>query len=506
MRGRTLKNIAYYVASTVLSKPLGFFLSFLLAKSLAPANFGVWVTMMLVIAYGPIVCLGTGETLLKMVPYYRGRKDAHGVRQTEESVLGTIIIAALVLVVAGIAWPLAMPAALLGIEPSLIPILFTSIAVSYFSGYFYNRFAAYENFKVAAVLDFARSALALVFVGGMAWIWGLRGAAIGYLLHETGVCAASALLNLKHHGKVGVSFKQGLIANAVRIGFPITLLWWVLTLQNGVDRVVLGAMLDPADLGHYGLGISIVAMLAVVPTVVGRVLYPNVNKHFGEAGDLEAMKRLVLSPTLAMGTLIANVQVLLLVTLPLLYNDLLPKYQPGLAAGQVMALGSFFICLLRNGANFLIAANHERVFLKYILVTLLFNIGVDVTFVKAGWGITGVALGTSLAGFLLNTLVWRRVLVGLEFSRRQLWNKIFEMYLPILVLALAASGLSLLWPQSFQNTDWLAAGNLVFLGVLLNGSLLCCRAYRKEIAGWKNILLLRPTSMEKSAEMAGPAC
>jgi O-antigen/teichoic acid export membrane protein len=496
------KNISYFLGAAVLSKPLGFLLAFALAKSLEPANFGVWVTLTLVISYSPIVVLGTVETLLKQVPYYLGRGEAAQIQEVENSVMGSVVLSAVVVVGLAFLAPLVLPFTSLGIDSPLVVMMLLTAATGYFSAYFYNRFAAYENFKAAGAMDFLRSILALLFVGGMGWIWGLRGAVAGYLLHEISMCFLTTFLNVRSHGKVGVNFHRDLLIRAVRVGFPITLLWWILTLTGTVDRIVLGSLLGPLSVGHYGLGLSLVGTLSFVPTVVGRVLYPKVNKQFGKDREAKSMKRLILAPTLAMGTLLVNLQVVLLVIMPFLYNQLLPKYQPGLMAGQILILGSFFGCLLRNGANYLIAANQERVFLKYILITLAFNIISDVSLVKGGLGIAGVALGTSFAGLLLTSLVWRRVLIGLGFRQRRAWTTLLGLYLPIIVLAGAAAGLRLAYPPAFQILDGLAV--VLGLGVLLlvNGLLYCFPVYREEMHGWRKALLRMKESLAERAALA----
>jgi O-antigen/teichoic acid export membrane protein len=205
----------------------------------------------------------------------------------------------------------------------------------------------------------------------------------------------------------------------------------------------------------------------------------------------------VLAPTLALGTLLVNLQAGLLVIMPYLYNQLLPKYQPGLLAGQILILGSFFGCLMRNGANYLIATNKEPVFLKYILITLGFNIVSDVSLVKGGLGMAGVALGTSLAGLLLTTLVWRRVLIGLGFHQRQAWTTILWLYLPIIILVGAAVCLRVVYPPVFQTSDVLAVVCGSGALILVNGLLYCLPVYRDEMRDWKKALLMSRALLAK---------
>ncbi len=496
-----IKNISYYLFAMILSRAIGFLQSFVLAKSLGPANFGVWVTIVLMVSYAPIFHLGTIETLLKKVPYFVGQKDLRGVHEIEGSVLGSLVFSAAFVVVLAVLTPLVLPSTSFNAEVGVTVMVLATIAINYFSQFFYFRFSAHENFKMNGAMDACRAGLSLVLVGGMGWFWGLRGAATGFLLVEIVMAVILAGLNIQAYGKPGISFHRKSIISAVRVGLPITLLWWVLTLTASVDRLVLGGMLGAAAVGYYAFGISLSNILFFVPTVMGRVLYPKMNKHFGQNADVDSMRRLVLAPTLALGTLLVNLQVCLLVGTSLLYNQLLPKYHPGLMAGQILILGSFFFCIFRNAANYLIAADEQRLFLKYVIATLVLNVVFDVGLVKAGFGLEGVAVGTSLAGFFLTTLVWRRVLGGLGFQRRQKWATISGLYLPIIVLIFVVGCLRLLHLESFQTFDIATVLMGVVLIIAVNGLLWCFPIYRNEMIGWKE----RLQRMRKPVPVRGAA-
>ena len=497
----TLRNIGYFLVAVVLAKGVGFAQSFVVARALGPTDFGFWVTFGLIAAYSPIICLGTVETLVKEVPYYLGRKDLARVQQIEGCVLGSLVLAGLLTLIIGLSC-LVLPANnVFGVGGVLLLVVFLAVAINMFTNYFYWRFAAYESFKSVAMLDTCRSFLALGLIAGMGWVWGLNGAVIGYLLHEIGMCALAITLSLRAYGGVRITFRRELLVHAVRVGFPITVVWWVLTLQASVDRVVLGSLVGAAAVGFFGLGISVANALALVPMVVGRVLYPKVNKQFGKEPDRESMRALVLAPTLAVAVLLANMQLVLLALMPLLYNSFLPKYRPGLAAGEILLVGSYFVCLLRNGANYLIATHKERVFLKYIVSTLLFNVVADLGLIKLGWGLEGVALGTSVAGLLLSTLVWRRVLVGLEFSRSEAWSRLMEMYLPFAVLTAVALLIHFALLSFLSRLNVLSVGMSLGLILLTNLGIGCFPVYRGAISQWRSKMRSRKDRVSSRLEV-----
>lgn len=483
-----IKNISYFLIALVFAKAVGSLQSFLLAHAFGPENFGVWVTLLLVGSYIPIVSLGAGEALVKKVPYFLGRKEMNRVHEVESSVLGALVITAFVIVILAILALLILPLTSIKINRFIVALWLCALAVGQISVYFYQRFMAYENFKMNGAMDAFRSVMAFLFVAGSAWVWGLPGAVFGYFLHETIICGTSAFLSIRAYGAPGITFRRESIIAAIRVGFPITLLLWVLCLTVSVDRVVLGGMIGAKAVGYYGFGLSLTSLLGLLPGVVGRVLYPKLNKQFGERADSESMKRLVVAPTLAVGTLSVNVQAALVVAAPILYGLVLPKYHPGLLAGQILILGSYFGSLLQTGRNYLVATNHERVILKYIGVTLIFNLVFDVGFVRAGFGTAGVAAGTSIAGLLLTSLVWRRVLIGLGFTRRGMWSTLCQLFLPVIALS-TVFGMFCIFdrPVLEKPSFFLLPVGIVML-LVVNGILWCFPVYRAEAVNWKRKL------------------
>jgi O-antigen/teichoic acid export membrane protein len=480
-----LKNISFYLAAAVFAKGLGFIQSFLIAKALGPTSFGVWMTLLLIASYSPIVCLGTVEAMLKEVPFYLGRNDLNQVRSVENGVFGSIVLAAGLFVLIGVVGMWLFPPNFLGAGPVLLMLVLVTIAVGNFTGYFYWRLAAYENFAAVASLDVCRSFLAFILIGGLGWAWHLQGAVFGYLLHESAVCALAIWQNSRAHGRVGITFRRKVLLHAVQVGLPITILWWILILQASVDRVVLGSLVGILAVGYYGLGISITSVLALLPGVVGRVLYPKVNRQFGTDSNSDTMKSLVLTPSLALGAIVVNTQLGLLVIMPLVYNHLLAKYQSGLVAGQILLVGSFSVSLLRNGANYLVATHKERLLLQQLLFTLAFNVIADVALIKAGFGLEGVAVGTSLAGFLLNSLVWRRVLGELGYVRAQIWKKLLGLYTPVLALVTGIVVLRCIHRHFLGQFDALSIALAFILFLSMNSFIFLSPAYRAEVPQWK---------------------
>ena len=96
-----LNNIIYFFSAGLLAKFIGVFSSFIIAKILQPSDYGIWITLLLIISYAPIISFGTVETLLKKFPYFIGRGEIDKAKEIEKGVLGSIFISAILLLLIG---------------------------------------------------------------------------------------------------------------------------------------------------------------------------------------------------------------------------------------------------------------------------------------------------------------------------------------------------------------------------------------------------------------------
>ena len=98
---RHIRHFLYVLVAVVLAKFIGSFTSFFIARYLSPADYGIWISLMLIVSYSPIVCLGTVEALVKQYPYYVGKGDIERAREVEAGVFGSVIASGAVLVFVG---------------------------------------------------------------------------------------------------------------------------------------------------------------------------------------------------------------------------------------------------------------------------------------------------------------------------------------------------------------------------------------------------------------------
>jgi O-antigen/teichoic acid export membrane protein len=450
---KTGKNILFVFTAFTFSKIVGAFTSFALPKILEPESYGVWVTLLLIISYSPILAFGTVEALLRQYPYYIGKGEDKKAREIERSVAGSIVISAAILLIAGYLLTVVFNLAVIETYLLEIRLIFVTAVICLFSAFLFHRFAAHQVFYTYGIVDSLRAVITLLIVCSFAWIWGLRGAVSGYLVTEIIVCCISAYLSKRYCGSVTADIDSKRIWSAIKIGFPITIIWWVMTLQTSVDRVISAAYLGAIQTGYYGLGISIVSMLLLVPQAMNRVLYPRINMAMGQQSHAFEISKLVIYPVRILSITTPLLIGVLIIMLPLIYNCIFPKYIPGVTAAQILLLSIFFVGLSGNGINYLIANNKQMQLLAQVTICLAVNAITAFLMVRMGYGIEGIAISTCIAAIILASLIWTTVFDKLGYTTVDKWKELLSLCLPIIALIALVGTMKLFLPSLLDSKD-----------------------------------------------------
>jgi teichuronic acid exporter len=448
---KTLTNILYVSAADIVVKVVSASTTFLVAKLLSPAEYGTWITLMLVVSYAPIVSLGTVETLLKQYPFYVGKGDIAMAAMIEGGVLGSIILSSALLLIGGLAVSSILATREIGNLINVIALMLLTASLTFLSAFSYYRFSARQRFRFVSAIDAGRATLTFACLVGLTWLWGLNGTVGGFLVAELTICVVSGWLCVKQCGRVTVSYDPRLMWRIVKVGFPITLIWWVFIIQSSADRLISMSLLGETRTGFYGLGLSIVSLVVLLPVTLSRVLYPRVNEKIGQTAQEQHLRSLIMIPSQALSILIPTVIGLLVIASPVVYKRLLPKYSAGLTSAQILLLGSFFMCIVRTGANFLIATNRQSVVLRYILTSLTINILGNILLARLGYGIEGIAFGSSVSACVLATLVWLAVFKHLGSGRTVQMRELADLYLPYLLMLSLLALYEILVPGVFAD-------------------------------------------------------
>jgi O-antigen/teichoic acid export membrane protein len=434
----TIRNILNFLFASIAARAFGVVRSFWLARVLGPSDYGIWVAVLLIAAYAPIFAFGTVETLLKKVPFLKGKGDFEDAQQIEGGVFTFVLMISALL--AASAWfvPFVLSPALLGQYVLVVRLMFLSVSLSMLSAFFYFRLQAHSMFRPASAITTVRSVLLLLLQVVLGYAIGLTGAVLGYLLCELVICLYSLVLSKNISSPIKLRFGRRLYWMLIKTGMPITLVWWTFMIQTTVDRIVSMYMLGPIATGLYGVGMSLATAYLILPDAIGQVLYPSINEKYGQTGKSEDLIPLVVDPARIMALVLPFLTCMFVVFLPLVFAYVVPKYLPGLAATQILIIGALFSGLMRSGVNFLISVGKQRLLLLLILGSILGNALGNVVLVKIGLGIVGIALSTAFWSSCLSLAIWLTVFKTLGLPPGKQIRSALDLFAPALIFALIA--------------------------------------------------------------------
>lgn len=436
-----MTSVMYLFSSVVATKLVGILTTFLIAKIMLPGNYGLWMTLILIPTYLPILLLGTIEALLKQYPFFIGKGDFKAANKIERNTLGAVtmvsifILFNMVLIGNIIAIPKIEH---LYLEIKLIII---STVISFYSAFYYYRFSARQEFKIVSFIEVARSIINSITMITMTYFYGLIGAIIAGMICEALVLALSLVISKKNQISLSIEFNLKEIVNLVKIGFPITIIWWLFIVQFSIDRMISINFLGRDSTGYYSLGTNIQVLLIMIPLLIGRVLYPKINEEIGKETSAKQIEKYIIFPAKILSLLIPFIIGIIVIALPVLYILILPKYKDGLRSAQILIFGSFFVCLIRSVINYLIAINMQSKLLLYIAISLVVGTGISLALIRLGYGINGIAIGGSLGSCTMSVLTWITSYKKLNYSIQNVLSGFGGLYSPFILCLVFAIGI-----------------------------------------------------------------
>jgi O-antigen/teichoic acid export membrane protein len=183
----------------------------------------------------------------------------------------------------------------------------------------------------------------------------------------------------------------------IKVGFPMVATGLLYGFLTTVDRWVIVSFLGVEQLGYYSLAIMTIGFLTLVPMVVAQQIYPRMAETFGRTSSYTALKKWILRQAIIGVGITVPLAVGIYFIFPLVVQRFLSAYVPGIAAMEIILLGLLFLPLAWGFGNFLNTVDKQSYVMAVQGFAILVNLGFNITFVKIGLGINGVALGTALA-------------------------------------------------------------------------------------------------------------
>ncbi|MFC1722676.1 polysaccharide biosynthesis C-terminal domain-containing protein [Nanoarchaeota archaeon] len=361
----------------------------LVAKYLGPAMFGIYSLLMILAHYANYSHLGIIHAMLKLIPFYAGKKDF----QRNQQIMDTAFLASFYLSLVSAGLILFASFFLLDLSTTTISglrLVAVIIILQQILTFQQVRLQATKDFFTYGLSMAVYSAGFLIFVSLML-VFGLEGVLLSSILAY--VIALIFLFSRKKF-YFGKKLDFGLAFTLAKSGFFLLTIALVTILFTSIDQMMIVYFLGKERLGHYSLAVLIGAFISFIPGVFSSVLMPYTIERYGRKQKKNDLRGLFLTSTEIISVVMPLVVGFIYITASYVINMFFKNYIPAILALKILLIGTFFLALMGPSSNFLISINRERKMLQFLALSVLIAIVLNYLMIRAGFLIEGVAAAT----------------------------------------------------------------------------------------------------------------
>ncbi len=410
LRTRVLKDTLQYSIANYFAMAVGIGVSLATKSILGAVGAGYWALFKVFQSYGEYSDLGTRDALLREIPQASGAGDPARCARLQNSALAfTAVMSVLsALVIAAIAlFKTSDPVLRSGLL--LVALL---VIATHFYNFMLNLLRTLKKVGTLSVLIAVNIVLVAVFSVAGAMLGGVRGMTAGVLLST--VCAAGFA-----YRSAGINFRPEWnwteIRRLIGIGLPVVVLSYVLITFLSIDAVMIGRMIGLEQLGYYTIALMTVQQVSSLGRFTQIIVFPHIQEQYGRTGSLESSEKYFVKTTQALQHFLPFIIGASVLLVPLIVHYLLPRFEPGIPAMKVLVTVYYFVAVSEMASTILFTVDRQKrlipIYGVVVAVAALLNYG----FIKAGYGIVGVAAATGISYllFFLSVFIYSfRTLIG----------------------------------------------------------------------------------------------
>jgi len=393
VREQVLKHVVSFSFASIIGGVGGFLASYFAARVLGPTLWGVWLGAKLVLVYGVTLQLGVRDGMHREVPILRGRKNVEKQASVINATFSFSLVAATV-----VSLGVLLSTFILRLTPELkISLRFIAgmIFLMYIQTFYAILFRVYNEFSTVSwlsILDGLGNVLSVIltlFYGLMGFLW-------GQLLRLVVVVGFSYW---KSSFTLNWSWNRSVLKALILIGFPIMIINLTEFALTTVDRLLILRFLNSTALGLYGLGNLTFTPVLMLLSVGSAIMYTRFGEKYGETSSKATLMRYLKVPMENLALVTPIVVGLIFLALPLFSRVFLPEYSEGIVPARILMFGLLFYAMAVMPGNMLLTLNRQRLRLLILSFSIILNLGLSYAALACGYGIVGVAAGTTLAYF-----------------------------------------------------------------------------------------------------------
>jgi O-antigen/teichoic acid export membrane protein len=404
-----LRSTASNVAARIAVLAIWFVLTPFLVHRLGGTEYGLWVLVASLIAYGDLLDLGIGAAVTKYVAELRARGRSDQASALVATALNMYAVIALFVTAVSIPFAMVFPR-LFGIAPEqqsdarwLVFLTGVTLAVRLPGLTAYGVLRGLQRFGIINVIAVSTAAAqAAAFVAALRLGGGLVGlAAVGLPLTVLNFAAMVLVIR-----RIAPDIRFGLRGGQRRLVSTVASFSGALIVINGAgviktktDEIVIAAALPLSAVTPY----SIARRLSELPTLLTyefvRLLFP-LASHLHGSEDRDRLRGLYVGSTRVTLALFVPIAVALMVLAgPFLTAWVGERYAGDADIAVILIAAGALELVSYPGGMMMMGSNAHRPLALFTGASALLNLSLSIILVGS-MGVTGVALGTLIAGTL----------------------------------------------------------------------------------------------------------
>lgn len=425
---------------------LTIFLFAFIVGHVGDTDYGIYLFVGAIFGLFGILNLGIGHSLVKFVAEYHAKDD----KEKLNEVINTTFFIFLFIGIAGAIILFMIGTFLLNflanddIFPKARAIMYL-IGASFMFGLALSTLkgvlAGLQRYDILALITFVTS---LVNLGVTVLVLSLGGNIVDWLFYTiiTGllgfVITALYIQRLVPYVSISLSYmRRGMIKVLMDLSMSVFLLQVFVIIIYQTDRIVIGLLLNVTFITFYQAAWTLYGIPSALPSISLYAIIPAASE-LEATENLQALKKLFLRAT----KYVLAFCLALAVPLFFLSRDMLTlymgdKYGQYYIIVQILMISLFFDFNNYVATQILIGMNKIKKFVKYYGVVAVLNLSLSVYLVQQGFGLRGVALGTTIPFVLLEVFFLRYVFKVLGIKWKTYAKQVFAKTFPFAAVTAA---------------------------------------------------------------------
>lgn len=431
-RQEIIRDASIFSGATYIAQAMSFIRGFLNARMLAPALYGLWSGLNIILDYSAYVHIGSLNGMNIDIPYQKGRGLENNIDKARNSafticLINSVIFSLALVIVSIFLWRQNKISESIG----LITIAILNMTTSMYDFYATALIALKRFFSISkanAFFAFLSVCLTMILVPFFK-IYGV------YMVAVIVSIATFLYLFIKEPCCLKLDFDLRYMRRLIKIGFPIMAINLLNSTIPNMASISVIFLLGREALGYYAIAMLAAYFMAYFPNSIHRILEPHIYQRYGETHDLAGLKKYLFKPALVMAILFPAILALYYTSVAFFIRRFLPKYGPSIEVFSIIILARFFVSFSPTSNAFINAINKQRFLVPIYMASIAIVAAASFIFIKSGFGPNSVAIALLAAFFFTGSTIF--IYAAGHYIKSILRRIIYlgGLYLPLIYIA-----------------------------------------------------------------------